>query len=149
MRYKKGDLIFSRWYLPYPWRAQHVAIVVDGEHVVHAVPFSGVVKTKIKGLSWHWSFLFLGGIGEVYRVYGSSVEPLDRDVIAAYAIGQLGDRYQWSGDKRREDRWYCEQLVWRAILEGARVDVDSDCHLGPEIVSSDDIKGSRHTVKVD
>lgn len=147
--YMVGDLVYARNYIYYPWRGQHVSIVVNEAEVVQAIPpltLGGVVSTPLASLEEHWAYSLFGGVGSVYRVKGLS--DMDRQEIAEYAVSQIGKPFLFWSPKYSTGTWYCEKIVWRAILEGSGIDVDSDSQLGGWVVTGDDMKDSPHTEQV-
>ncbi|MGF9821242.1 YiiX/YebB-like N1pC/P60 family cysteine hydrolase [Brevibacillus agri] len=84
----------------------HAAIVYDESYTIEAWPDGGVKKMPN---NWANRYSKLKGL------YVSGAEGTHYKAARSYANYQIGDEYNWAFfDKRKENQFYCSQLVWRA-----------------------------------
>ena len=113
-RRKTFSSYLQRWYTWSKW--SHVAVVTpDGEHVIEAVLFKGVVKTPLAEFHKRYS---------VSQAYCYPCEHPDK--AHAFLEAQLGKKYNWLGvlsfvvrrKFRTYDRWDCVSLATEALHAG-------------------------------
>lgn len=103
----------------------HVDLVLDDELLIGAIAGDGVVLGKVK------ERLAASSKAVVMKIPVKEIE-----VSEAFAIGQLGKKYDWLGvigiglkrNWQEDDKWSCAELVASILAAGGQRPFDSKFH---------------------